>query len=236
MAFGLSGGGDFLPTVRYNAREGIFSRVDRRPMSDGTWANDITDITPALSETGFLADVANTEVGYIRYAGAVDFKLVHNSLAMPACPSDLYKPGFRMQLWLPGEVAEGACLRHFSSTAATVLRRIDNLHDEWSQDASQPSSDKVSGAVVPHVKITIEDVTTSRGTFKAPVFSIHGWCNRPEEWPMFEADAVAPATSFTTGSQAPQPEATKEPVTTQAVMDTFDGEVVAEKKQGDLPF
>ena len=60
---GLSTQTEFLPTVRFNAREGIFSRADRVMDSASNYGNKLTDITDALAEQGVLIDVANIEIG-----------------------------------------------------------------------------------------------------------------------------------------------------------------------------
>ena len=80
---GLSTQTEFLPTVRFNAREGIFSRADRIMDSAGNYGNKLTDITDALAEQGILIDVANIEIGWIRFEGGVDITTQHHSLGLP---------------------------------------------------------------------------------------------------------------------------------------------------------
>ena len=216
--------GDFLPTIRYNAREGNFFRADRVLNSDGQYTTVTAPITDDLAKKGMLIDVANTEVGWIRFEGEVDFALLHHKLPPVPQPTEHHKAGFRAQVWLPDAISEGANLRHFSHTALSVNRRYDALHDEWVRLADDQH--KLNGNVVPHATIEIEDVKTQRGTFQAPVFKIVQWVPRPDNWPLPHVE-IRP--------DQPDPASP----TAADVIGAFDGEVVSSEAapaEGDLPF
>ena len=65
---GLSTQTEFLPTVRFNAREGIFSRADRIMDSAGNYGNKLTDITDALAEQGIQSSAASGAASSTRAA------------------------------------------------------------------------------------------------------------------------------------------------------------------------
>ena len=46
---GLKTNTEFLPSIRFNAREGVFSRVDRSLDAEGKWANELVNINEALA-------------------------------------------------------------------------------------------------------------------------------------------------------------------------------------------
>lgn len=179
--FGLTST-EFLPTIRFNAREGVFSRADRVMGSDGTYTTQLAPINDTLASDGALIDVGGIEIGWIRFEGGVDIVTQHHSLGLPGPkPSDLHKEGILMELWLPGSIAEGAQLREWTHTSNAVKNSVNELHTAWEKD-DEYSDGKADGTVVPHVKIDVEDFKTRNGVFRKPKFEIIGWVLRPEEW------------------------------------------------------
>ena len=201
---GLSTQTEFLPTVRFNAREGIFSRVDRTLDSLGNYANALTDITAALSEQGVLIDVANIEIGWMRFEGGVDIATQHHSLGLPGPqPSALHKEGVKLELWLPQDIAEGAPLREWTHTSKAVINSVNDLHTAWE---AAVAADNIDDSQVPHVTVSIEAVKTKHGTFRKPVLTLKQFVPRPIDWtikPVIPATAPQMADAGAFGSAAP---------------------------------
>lgn len=51
------------PAPGNNAREGVFSRVDRNLDAEGKWANELVNINEALASEGVLMDITNIQLG-----------------------------------------------------------------------------------------------------------------------------------------------------------------------------
>ena len=200
---GLSTQTEFLPTVRFNAREGIFSRADRKMDSAGNYANELTDITAELSEQGVLIDVANIEIGWIKFEGGVDITTQHHSLGLPGSrPSDWHKEGVKLELWLPQDIAEGAPLREWTHTSKAVINSVNDLHTAWE---AAVAADNIDDSQVPHVTVSIEAVKTKHGTFKKPVLTLKQFVPRPIDWtikPVIPATAPQMADAGAFGSAA----------------------------------
>ena len=187
---GLTTSTDFLATIRFNARDGIVSRADRVMGSDGKFSTELVDITSELAEQGVLIDVANIEIGWIRYDGMFNMVTQHHSLGLPGPrPSDLHKEGIRLELYLPKKIAEGEQRREFSSNANGVKNAVNDLHTAW-ETAAAGDDEIIGGRKVPVVKVSVEEFTTKNGTFRKPNFVISEFVDRPVEWPI---PAIVPA-------------------------------------------
>ena len=221
---GLSTQTEFLPTVRFNAREGIFSRADRVMDSAGNYANELTDITAALSEQGVLIDVANIEIGWIKFEGGVDITTQHHSLGLPGSrPSDWHKEGVKLEIWLPQDIAEGAPLREWTHTSRAVINSVNDLHTAWEAAAKETviggATADTDDSQVPHVMVSIEAVKTKHGTFRKPVLTLKQFVPRPIDWTIKPVVAAAPSVPDTApqmadagafGSAAPPASAAKD--------------------------
>ena len=193
---GLTTSTDFLATIRFNARDGIVSRADRVMGSDGKFSTELVDITAELAEQGVLIDVANIEIGWIRYDGMFNMVTQHHSLGLPGPqPSALHKEGIRLELYLPKAIAEGEQRREFSSNANGVKNAVNDLHTAWETAAAGDSltsqstreeDEAIGGRKVPVVKVSVEEFTTKNGTFRKPNFVISEFVDRPVEWPIPE--------------------------------------------------
>ena len=191
---GLKTNTEFLPSIRFNAREGVFSRVDRSLDAEGKWTNDLVNINDPLATEGFLMDITNIQLGWLRFEGQVDIQTQHHSLGPIPQPSALHKEGVKLEVWLPKSTSDGSSLREFSHTAAGVQNAINQLHTAWEQGAEDVDPiEREAGDVVPLVKIAIEGFKTKNGTFQKPVFTIAGWVPRPLEWSVPVPVAAAPA-------------------------------------------
>ena len=222
---GLSTQTEFLPTDRFNAREGIFSRADRVMDSAGNYSNELTDITAALSEQGVLIDVANIEIGWIKFEGGVDITTQHHSLGLPGSrPSDWLKEGVKLELWLPQDIAEGAPLREWTHTSKAVINSVNDLHTAWE---AAVAADNIDDSQVPHVTVSIEAVKTKHGTFRKPVLTLKQFVPRPIDWtikPVIPATAPQMADAGAFGSAAP------------AASDFGSAASASDAKDDDLPF
>ena len=195
---GLTTSTDFLATIRFNARDGIVSRADRVMGSDGKFSTELVDITAELAEQGVLIDVANIEIGWIRYDGMFNMVTQHHSLGLPGPqPSALHKEGIRLELYLPKAIAEGEQRREFSSNANGVKNAVNDLHTAW-ETAAAGDDEIIGGRKVPVGKISIEECSTKNGTFRKPAFNISEFVDRPVEWPIPE---IVPAPEALTTPQ-----------------------------------
>jgi hypothetical protein len=60
---GLKTNTEFLPSIHFNAREGVFSRVDRSLDAEGKWANELININDPPASEGALFDITNIQFG-----------------------------------------------------------------------------------------------------------------------------------------------------------------------------
>ena len=199
---------EFMASIRFNAREGVFSRADRVLGADGNFTTVLAPINEPLAQEGVLIDVANIEIGWIRFEGAVDITTQHHSLGLPGPqPTSLHKEGIRLELWLPKAVAEGAQLREWTHTAAGVKNAVNELHTTWEGGTEGlGDEERIEGAVVPHVTVGTDTFKTKQGAFYKPSLSIIGWVPRPVEWPVpaIVPAATAPTTTFAAAPPVPE--------------------------------
>lgn len=190
MALGINyestGGGDFLPIVKYDARAGKMFRVDR--------VNG--ESTPVDISRSFKAvfDLEHLETGWIDFeTGAPQFAMsVLGSGPKPEKPSDSFREGVRFIVKLGKDC--GGDVREFASTAKAFMRGLDKLHDEYKAAAS------ANGGKLPVV--ALEDtvaITSGEGARKstnyAPVFKIVSWVARPDDLVHKERSSAAKATT-----------------------------------------
>lgn len=180
MALGLStesGGGDFTPVVKFDARAGRMFRVDREQDGGGNWNTNNVEIT-----NGFTAvmDLENIEVGWLLFAAGVapQLTLVKLGQPLPPRPSDQHKQGFRMLMKL-GK-SSGGDVREIAATSKAVLGSVDELHTAYeAQKSANPGK-------LPVVALTGSKAIVSTGkgqssTNYAPIFEIQKWVDRPAE-------------------------------------------------------
>jgi hypothetical protein len=175
MALGLtysSGGGDFLPIIKYDARAGRIFRVDR---ADGV-------STPVDVTRNFKAviDLENIEVGYINFntGGAPDFQMVPLGSAMPEKRSPAHKQGIRVLVKLGAE--SGGDVREVSSCAAAFLRGFDALHTAYEAQAAE-NPEKLPVVVLRDTVPITSGSGDKKSTNYEPVFEIAAWAPRPKD-------------------------------------------------------
>lgn len=219
MALGLnlnggSEGGDILAYVKYDARAGRVSRSDRKQQPDGSFANDIVDITSSFKA---VFDMENIEVGYLLFtAGAApQTMVVALGSPMPHKPAaDGWKQGVRFMMKLHASC--GGDVREMSGNAASFLRGFDELHSAY--EAAKGSN---PGKLPIVSLVSTQPVTSGQGAKKStnyqPHFAITGWAARPTDL-VFVSKAVGhqtvvPSVEFVsapaTGSTTVMPPAVK---------------------------
>jgi hypothetical protein len=199
-----TGGGDFLPRVQYDARSGIFSRIDRVDTGGG-FVSEGKDYK--LGEFKALMDLENLEVGWINFmtGGAPDFcmkPLDPNNPILPDQPTNNHKQGLRVMLKLAKEAAGSQpAIRELSSTAQVFLDGMDELYDAYKEGKKGENVDKLP--IVQHVDTT--KVTSGSGARQTsnymPRFQIVGWALRGDL--VFEPKGgatIRPATAQTMSS------------------------------------
>ena len=167
-----SGGGDFLPIMKFSAKDGSFVRQDRHQGADGHWEKSETEMDLPFK---VVMDMDAIEVGFIAFTTTgPDFRLVKVGEPMPVKPSDEHKEGFRIRMYNK-EIG----LREMSSSSKIVRNQMNDLHDAYlAGKADNPGK-------VPVIEITgsdrIQIETKAQGTqtFRSPKWSIAGWVDRP---------------------------------------------------------
>lgn len=167
-----SGGGDFLPIMKFSAKDGSFVRQDRHQGADGHWEKSETEMELPFK---VVMDMDAIEVGFIAFTQTgPDFRFVQVGEPLPVKPSDEHKEGFRVRMFNK-EIG----LREMSSSSKIVRNQMNDLHDAYlAGKADNPGK-------VPVIEITgsdrIQIETKAQGTqtFRSPKWSIAGWVDRP---------------------------------------------------------
>jgi hypothetical protein len=180
MALGINtqSGGDFLPVVKYDARAGRWSRVDRSINSfTGQWESRPEDITQVF---GAVFDFASIQTGWIDYT-TPSFVLAPLGKDHPAKPGEKFKEGFRLPVKLAK--AAGGDVREFSSTAKAVVGAVSELHDAYLE------GEKGNAGMLPVVAMTgvraiVTKTPQGSTTNYSPILRIERWVNRPPDLPL----------------------------------------------------
>jgi hypothetical protein len=197
MGLGLNletGGGDFMPVLKYNAKAGKWFATTRE---DGETYED--DVTRSIENDGFICDLENIETGTIHFAAKTmpEFNVTPLHEPVPPAPHSGHKQGVRFIVKLHPKA--GGDLREVASTAKVFLQGVNALHNDYEAGI------KDNPGMVPLVKMIKTTVITTEGKDKdgkpqkstnfAPVFEIVKWVKRPADLvPMFRAPkAPAPA-------------------------------------------
>lgn len=176
MALGFStetssSGSKFLPVVKFDAKAGEFIAVNRTPgESAGTWDKEEVEVS---LPTKVVMDMAELEVGWISFVPTYSCVMVKAGEKLPPQPSADHKHSVRVKLFFKDHG-----LRELTPTSKTVLRSLDQLHDQYLAGA-----DKNAGKM-PVVTIhgtETKKVSTPQGElrFKIPKWEITGWTDAP---------------------------------------------------------
>lgn len=193
-----SGGGDFVPYVKYNAKAGRwYTKKDGKDEPEF----EVTDMTA-------IFDIDNIRTGWFNFpAGAAPEKTFDPSLSEAAPrPSDLHKRGFQLNLFSDKNLLG---LREFSSTAGSVIEAMNDLHTAWAAETT------ANPGKVPVVKcVGVLPVTNKHGTNYKPQIEIVSWVARPAELPGTVADekpATAAPPAAKAATHTPPPAASAAP-------------------------
>ena len=130
-----SGGGEFTPIVKYDARAGRIFRVDRVQSQDGFDSVPV-DITATFKA---IFDLDNIQTGWMLFTpgAAPAFVLVPLSdvetgkAAYPAQPGDKYKSGVRFMMKLNKSCGGDSQIREIAGQSSAFLTSIAALYEEW---------------------------------------------------------------------------------------------------------
>lgn len=168
-----SGGGDFLPIVKYSAKDGSFVRQDRHQAPDGTWEKSETEMETPIK---VVMDIDAIEVGYIAFTTTgPDFRMVQVGEPMPQQPTPDHKEGFRIRLYNK-EIG----LREMSSSSKIVRNQMNDLHDAFLAGKADNPGKLPVVEITGSDRIQIETKAQGTQTFRSPKWSISGWIERPE--------------------------------------------------------
>ena len=196
MALGFtesSGGGDFLPIIKYSAQSGDFVRQERQQQPDGTWSKSDAEMPFPIS---IAMDLDGIEVGWMSFANGPDFQMVKLGEAKPQRPSADHNEGFRVRAY-----NKDIGVREWSSSSKVVKTSMNKLHDMYlaGKDANPGKVPVVT--IEGTERVTIN---TPKGelVFKAPKFAeISQWIDRSA------FDAASPAAEPAQAEPVSQPPA-----------------------------
>lgn len=176
MALGFSteassSGSKFLPVVKFDAKAGEFIAVNRTPgESVGTWDKEEVEIS---LPTKVVIDMNELEVGWISFVPTYSCVMVKAGEKLPPQPSADHKHSVRLKLFFKEHG-----LRELTPTSKTVLRAVDQLHDQYLAGAEK------NAGKMPVVTIhgtETKKIATPQGElrFKIPKWEITGWTDAP---------------------------------------------------------
>lgn len=190
MALGLvtesSGGGDFTPLIKYDARAGRVFKTDRTQDGGGNWNTDQVDITQGFAT---VMDLENVEVGYAYFAAgtAPIWSMVPLGSPLPPRPEGVddkgkprFKQTFRMKVKLSTKL--GGDVRELASQAKVVISAIDALHSQFeAEKGAHPGQLPIVSLLSTIPVKTGGGAGGQSSTNYQPVFEITTWISRPPE-------------------------------------------------------
>jgi len=178
--------GDILSIIKFDAKAGEFLVENRSPNGDGTWSRDYDELKLPIK---LVMDLGDIDVGWLSFAsGAPDFQMVKVGDKVPAQPSPEHKQAFRVKVF-----NKSLGLREFSHSAKTVMRAMDDLHNQFEAERGA-NMGKMPVVEIP--ECTTVRVQTPQGElrFKAPAWKIVSWIDAPDVFTAKkEVAAAAPA-------------------------------------------
>lgn len=196
-----SGASKFLPIIKYDARSGRMSRVDR-----DNGENTSVDITRSFKA---IFDFENMEGGYIRFVAGVapDFRLSRlvDNTPVPN-PGDGYKKGVRLIVKLSKDC--GGDIREIASNAQAFVRAIKKLYAEY-LEAAPKNPGKLPAVIMTDSTPHTSGEGAMKSTNYVPVFEISGWVNRPDDLVYTARSSSSDSESFTVSASAPSTGSTR---------------------------
>jgi len=192
--FGLTigKGGDFLPTIRINGKDGGVER--------STWDGSSKGLE-VIDDLVALFDFATLQVGWIEFSeNGPDKRLVAIGDPLPDRPSEKHKQGIRLVVQLPGNLG----CHELSSTAIGVVAALEGIYNTT---IAAPEWDNGRGQV-PVVRL-VEFIRekTRHGNRAVPVFQIIAWKDRTSELEEHRA-SPRPRAAMPVSATTAQPAAT----------------------------
>lgn len=170
----VSGGGDFDPFVKYNAKA-------------GRWYVKKEEGEVEVQNPTFVADFANIKTGWFHFSeGMAPSKVYDESLLSPAKkPDENHKRGFEIRLY--SEQAFGGVVQ-FGSVSSIVCGTISDLHTAYEEGVKQ------NPGKLPVVQCTGTEADKGKyGTNYKPLFQILKWVDRPAALAAPQQTTAAPA-------------------------------------------
>jgi hypothetical protein len=164
----------FPEIIKYDARYGTFTRVDRRQNDVGEWVTEKHEIP--LDDVEFVADMPNLQVGWVHFGGsgkAPDFRMHGLDTDIGDKPGDDYKEGFKLKVKLTN--GAGGDVREFASTAIGLWKSVDELHSAYEAGANK------NKGKLPLVGVDEDVVVEGKTTTHRPAFRIIKWVARPSD-------------------------------------------------------
>lgn len=196
--FGFStetGGGDFMPVCKYDARAGRIFRVDRISGIDG-FSNAPVDIT---AEFKAIFDFENVEVGWIHFVAgsAPSFALGRMGDALPPRPSELHKNGVRFIIKLAKNCGGEKPIREMASTAKAFLNGIEAVYRAYELDRAANAGKLPVIALEKTLAVKTGSGQTASTNYQ-PVFKIVSWAPRGDLVAAPRSDVTRPAAQAAT--------------------------------------
>lgn len=190
--FGLNigKGGDFLPSIRINGKDGGVER--------STWDGTNKGLE-VIDDFVALFDFATLQVGWIEFSDkGLDKRLVAIGDPLPDRPSEKHKQGIRLVVQLPGNLG----CHELSSTAIGVVAALEGIYNTT---IAAPEWDNGQVPVVRLVEFIREK--TRHGARAVPVFQIIAWKDRTSELEEHRA-SPRPRAAMPASTTTAQPAAT----------------------------
>lgn len=170
-------GADFTPLVKYDARAGRFTRIDRVQDQDGNFVSEPVDITAGFK---CIMDLENIETGWMHFmAGqAPQMVLVRLGEPYPDQPSQDYKPGVRILVKL--EKSCGGDVREITGNSKAFMASMEHLIPLYDSQKKN-NAGKLPVVVVDRVIPVKSGKGAQSSTNYHPVFKISGWAARPAD-------------------------------------------------------
>jgi hypothetical protein len=164
----------FPPVIKFDARRGEFTRIDRVQDEDGGWNPEKHEIP--VDDFEVIADLPNLKIGWVHFGGsgeAPDFRMFDVDQDIGEKPGDDFKEGFRLRVKLTN--GAGSDVRELTSTAIGLWQSIDELHSAYVKGAGQ------NKGKLPLVGVEEIITVSGRNTSYRPAFRILKWVARPSD-------------------------------------------------------
>jgi hypothetical protein len=177
--FGFStaaaGNNDFLPIIKYDARSGRITRMDRMQDEAGNFYSEPVDITQTFKA---IADFENVETGWILFSpsSAPDFRLVPIGSQIPPRPTPDHKNGVRFMLKLSPACGGDRPIREIAGNSQAFLGGVEAVYTQYLRDKD------ANPGKLPIITMQKATPVKSAGgsTNYHPVFVISGWSERKD--------------------------------------------------------